>query len=225
MNDLTINDADLCTNPAERIPTCLCLDLSPSMEGNNALDELNDAVRKFYGEVQQHPMTKNAVEIAVVGFCQTAETIQDFGPVATATIPQLRILGGGTSLGNGVSRSLDLLAARKAEYQKAGVSYNQPWLVIITDGQPTDQSHVPLASQISALVTSKRLTVFPILVGGHASEVDLALLSPLRKPLRLRGLNFEGLFEFLGKSLAAVSASRSGAVKLDTSSMHSWAEI
>ena len=53
----------------------------------------------------------------------------------------------------------------------------------------------------------------------------LAKFSP-RKPLRLKGLNFEGFFEWLSKSIQAVSQSTVGdEVKLDTSSIDDWATL
>lgn len=225
MPELHINPADLVTNPTERIPVVVCVDLSPSMNDHNALNELNQATQQFYSELHENPVTQHAVEIAVVGFCGSATTIRDFEPVFTASPPKLEVLGGGTSLGSGVARALELLANRKQQYQQAGVAYNQPWLCIITDGEATDQTHVPLAPQVSALVAAKKLTVFPIWVGACQSINALAMLSPSRPPLRLKNLNFAGLFQFLRESLEAVSASQDGAVVLDTKDLGSWAEI
>ena len=43
---------------------------------------------------------------------------------------------GNTPMGEGVRLALDLLDKRKQEYKDKGVDYYQPWLVLMSDGQP-----------------------------------------------------------------------------------------
>ncbi len=44
----------------------------------------------------------------------------------------------GTPMGEAVEMAIKILNERKSEYKTAGVEYYQPWLVLMTDGQPTD---------------------------------------------------------------------------------------
>ncbi len=223
---LDVRTADLFENPTHRLAAALSLDVSGSMSGK-PIEELNRGVGLFYRSVQQHALARHAAEIGVVEFGSGARVVRDFEPVLGATPPQLEIsdLYAGTSLGSGVQMALDLLEKRKAEYRRVGTSYHQPWLVIITDGDPTDDSHVDAASRIAQLVDANKLTVFPIGVGG-ADMSALAMLSPKRAPLRLKGLNFEALFEFLSRSVVAVSTSRPGdSVALPTANISTWAQL
>ena len=122
--------------------------------------------------------------------------------------------------------ALRLLDQRKEEYKTAGVDYYQPWLVVITDGQPTDDTHRRVASDIADRVKSKKLSVFPIAVGDVGDLSQLALISPARPPIRLKGTKFRELFEWLSKSVARVSSSIPGeSVPLDKKGIDAWGEL
>ncbi len=47
-------------------------------------------------------------------------------------------------MGAGVEQALNILEKRKAEYSSKGVDYYQPWMVLMTDGYPTDDTSNPL---------------------------------------------------------------------------------
>jgi len=225
MNEFGFRTQDLVENPSTRLAVCLCLDVSPSMEGD-PIEELNKGTALFFEALQKNELTKHSVEIAVVTFAGTAVARQNFGPVLQATAPSLNIEGGGTSLGEGVELSLDLLEERKKAYKLAGIEYFQPWLIIMTDGEPTDNSHLRVAPRAADLVQHKKLSVFPIGVGDDSDLETLQMFSPKRPPLRLKGLRFEEFFEFLGKSAERVSASNPGdTVPLDTEGISKWAEM
>ena len=135
---------------------------------------------------------------------------------------------GVTFLGEGVNLALDTLEKRKSVYSGSGVLYYQPWLVLMTDGQPNgDARELERAVQrVTELVAAKKLTVFAIGIGADADMSVLARFSPNRPPLRLRGLNFKEFFEWLSKSVSRVSRSTPGdAVKLDLEGLAGWAEL
>jgi uncharacterized protein YegL len=128
-------------------------------------------------------------------------------------------------MGEGVTMGLNLLEARKEDYKRAGVDYFQPWMVVMTDGEPTDDISAA-SSRIGSLVAEKKLTVFPIAIGESANLSTLATLSPGRPPLRLQGLNFKEFFTWLSRSVSRVSQSMPGeAVELDLAGIQAWGRI
>src|SRR5262245_41936413 len=134
--ELTIRRDELVTNPTARIPVCLCLDTSESMEGE-PIAELNEGVRAFLDAIKSDEIARYAAEIAIVTFGDQASKLLDFGGIERQEMPRL-YASGLTPLGAGVSLALDLLESRKREYKSAGIDYYQPWLVLMTDGMPTD---------------------------------------------------------------------------------------
>ena len=133
--------------------------------------------------------------------------------------------GGSTNLGGGVSLALDRLETRKQEYQKAGVDYFQPWLVLMTDGQPTTTEHTQAGPrmQLRGPGETGRLSHWH---RRGADMTTLAMFSKKRPPLRLSGLNFCQFFGWLSKSVVRVSQSRPGEkVSLDLEGIKGWADL
>lgn len=134
--------------------------------------------------------------------------------------------GGTTDLGGGVNTALDELETRKNEYKQAGIDYFQPWLALMTDGQPTTENHLSASTRTLDLEAQGKLVVFPIGVGSGADMKVLSMFSKRRQPLRLRGLNFPDFFEWLSKSVVRVSHSRLGEkIQTDVEGIKDWVEI
>ncbi len=115
----------------------LVLDTSGSMSGD-AIKELNAGLSQFIEEIKEDEFTAYSVEVGVITAggrvteqlsITPAHQIESFRPLEA---------DGDTPLGGAVSKALDCLENRKNEYKKAGVAYYQPWLVLISDGEPTD---------------------------------------------------------------------------------------
>lgn len=222
MNELTLRPDALIENPTARVPVILCLDTSYSMKGD-PIRELADGVKRFYEAVFDDEIARYAAEIGVVTFGRGGvKRAVDLGPVERE--PRLEIQAGGrTPMGEAVCEALDILEARKRQYQKTGVDYYQPWLVLMTDSRPNDDTREAIR-RISDMVRERKLTVFPIGIGPHARMDILRQFSPERPPLRLRGLEFRKFFKWLSESVVRVSVSTPGQdVPLDLDAIKEWA--
>lgn len=220
-DDLVIKIQELTENPSARVPVSLCLDVSGSMEGE-PVRELNEGIRQFFSEVRNHKLAKHSADICIVTFGNTVRKSVDFGAVDHQTVPSL-VASGATPMGEAVNLALDALEFRKNEYKAVGIDYYQPWLVLMTDGQPTDDI-AAAARRASELVSHSKLTVFPIGIGPHADLAQLAKFSPMRSPLRLKGQAFCEFFAWLGPSIARISASSVGD-KVELPPVTGWASL
>jgi uncharacterized protein YegL len=222
---MQLRKEDLLLNPTSRVAVALCLDVSGSMAGE-PITELNEGISLFSGALSADPAARASAEVAIVTFSDVPETRLDFQNLdRLGRLPTLTA-GGSTDLGGGVNTALDRLAARKSEYKQAGIDYFQPWLVLMTDGQPTTQNHVLASGRALDLENQGKLVIMPIGIGPFADMHALSTFSNRRKPLRLRGLNFSELFVWLSKSIVRVSHSRPGEmVQLDMEGIKGWAEI
>ena len=215
-----MEDTELVDNPTPRVPVCLCLDTSGSMDtldeegGISRLDGLKNGIQLFYDAVSEDEDAKDAAEISIVTFDDKACCIFDFSSIehhVQQGIPYLQT-GGMTTMGAGINLSLDLLDRRKEKYQNAGVDYYQPWLVLMTDGSdngnPSDLAKA--IDRTSALTKDRKLTIFAVGIGEGADMNVLARISPKRPPVHLKGLKFREFFERLSQSISRVSQSTPG---------------
>lgn len=223
-DDYILRQEELVDNPTARIPICLVLDVSGSMNGE-PIAELESGVQMFFDAIRDDDVAQYSAEICIVTFGEGAKKALDFAAITRQETPNLSAVDPRTDMGAGVTLALDLLEARKTEYRNAGVDYFQPWMVLMTDGEPTDDIST-VASRITSLVNSKSLTVFPIGIGASANLTNLKQLSGGRQPLRLKGLNFKQFFLWLSQSVSRVSQSMPGEdIKLETAGISTWGTV
>jgi uncharacterized protein YegL len=223
MEDFILRQEELVQNPSARLPVCLVLDTSGSMAGES-IAELQKGVETFFEAIRSDEVAKYSAEICVVTFGDSAKKVVDFAAIERQELPTV-CAAGQTPMGAGVTLALDLLEARKTEYRNAGVDYFQPWMVLMTDGDPTDDISAA-ARRIESLVAEKKLAIFAIGIGPSANMVELARLSHGRPPLHLKGLNFPQFFVWLSRSVSRVSQSIPGEiVPLDKAGIDAWGQV
>lgn len=215
----TFDDRD---NPANRCPVVLLLDTSYSMSGQ-PIAELNRGVADFVAEVRHDEVARFSVELACVSFGGHPVVKLPFTNIS-AIEPEGAAdfyADGGTPMGVAVEMGLDLLDKRKRNLKRMGIPYYQPWMVLMTDGAPTDDT-VQAAERIHRLAAERRLIFLGIGIGEYADMDMLAELCPdNRPPKRLAGLEFGAFFEWLSQSVGAVSRSQPGD-KVNLPSTDGW---
>jgi uncharacterized protein YegL len=222
--ELTIRLDELVNNPTPRTPVCLCLDVSASMMGE-PISELARGAAQFIEEIQSDPVAAASVELCVVTFGNSIDVRLDFTNI-TANTPKIPLVAGGpTPMGAAVAKALELLARRKTEYKNTGVDYHQPWIVLMSDGAPTDDIE-DAAAATTKLANDRKLSVFAVGIGADADPRTLAKFSPRRAPIKLDGVRFREFFQWLSKSVQRVSCSTPGAeIELDREGVKKWADL
>lgn len=245
---------DLADNPVPRLPICLCLDTSGSMGtvesgdyvytgrtewidgnryrivegGNTRLSELQKGIDLFIRSIRDDETARYSADICIVTFDSAAQCVMGFSSVDDVNTAPCLSCRGDTAMGEGVSLALDLLEERKREYKDSGVDYYQPWLVLMTDGEPNGNLRIldEAMNRTVSLLRNRKLTIFPVGIGQEADLSTLNRFSPDRPALRLQGLKFSEFFGWLSKSVSRTSQSVPGEyVKLDLEGIRGWGEL
>jgi uncharacterized protein YegL len=124
-------------------------------------------------------------------------------------------------MGQAISTGLQMVEQRKATYRTNGVSYYRPWVLLITDGGPTDEWQ-SAAAQVKQGEAAKSLAFFSVGVEGS----DFGILGQIatRAPIKLKGVNFREMFLWLSSSMKSVSQSSPGD-KLTVPPPTGWGDI
>jgi uncharacterized protein YegL len=204
-------------NAAQRTPCMLVLDASGSMSGaispgNRRIDELNRGLALLKEELCSDETASMRVQLAIVcvgGPSDDAELMLDWTDALDFEPPTLRA-NGQTPLGHGMRLALHHVEQHKLTLRQNGISYTRPWIMVISDGEPTDAPAVwqGVVEECRQAESAKRCVIFPIGVEDARLE-SLQQLSSTRAA-KLAGTRFRQYFQWLSASLSNVSRSRSG---------------
>lgn len=221
-----VTSDDLNDNPTTRVPVVLCLDVSASMTIDNRIDQLNQGVQEFFRSISEDHIARYSAEICIVTFGSEAQKLVDFNYAdrqKEAFAKMTLQAKGNTAMGSAVEMSLSLLDARKKEYQEKGIDYWQPWLVLMTDGQATDNIDTAVA-RCQELVGQGKLVIFPLALGKGANLKQLELFSPKRPPMRINEHKMSEFFNWLSQSVRTTSQSTLGD-KVNLPDISPWAVL
>jgi uncharacterized protein YegL len=195
---------EFATNPDPRCACVLLLDTSSSMSGA-PIDALNQGLKAFQADIEEDPLARRRLDLAIITFGHVVRKTQDFVVADGFRAPVLEA-GGSTPLGEAIMTGVRMIQSRSEEYKANGVACYRPWMLMITDGAPTDEWQAA-AELIKAEQAARHLVFFAVGVG----EANMEILKSLTdRALKLDGLKFRELFLWLSASQKRVSASRVG---------------
>jgi uncharacterized protein YegL len=200
------DDSIFIENPEPRCPCILLLDKSVSMSGQ-PITELNRGLTLFKDELIADDLAAKRVEVAVVSFGPV--TVDNAFAGAEQFLPPRLAPEGDTPMGQAINTALDMLEDRKRLYRANGIAYYRPWVFLITDGGPTD-AWQEVARRVREGEEKGAFAFFAIGVQGARMDMLQQISSPSRPPVKLDGLRFRDLFQWLSKSLQSVSRSQVG---------------
>ncbi len=195
---------DFANNPESRCPCMLLLDTSGSMDGM-AIRQLNDGIRTLKAELEQDLLATKRVEIAMITF-GPVQLVSDFQTVNNFH-PRPLVADGDTPIGAAIGMGIAMVNKRKQTYKENGVGYYKPWIILITDGAPTDNWSA--AAQLIKEGETKGSFAF-FAIGVEGANMDTLSRLSVRSPLKLKGLMFREFFLWLSSSMKMVSSKNPG---------------
>jgi uncharacterized protein YegL len=222
MSDV-IPDVALIDNSDERAPLVLVLDCSGSMLDDDKIGLLNEGLRTLETELKNDPIAARCGRVLVISFGgdNNVELMGDWTDAMDFTPPELKA-GGMTPMGAAMRCALDEVESQKSQMRSAGVSYKRPIIMLLSDGEPTDQWQ-QVAADCKSAEAAHKVNIMAIGIGKQANSDILGAFSN-KGALNLSGLKFKELFIWLSRSIQAVSrAPTGGTVQLNP--VDSWAQI
>lgn len=212
-------------SPANYEQKCLCvllLDTSGSMDGS-PIRELQKGIEVFHHEISEDPTTANRLEIAIVTFDSVVKVLQNPALSNEFNMPHLSA-NGATCLGEAINEGINLVDARKSWYKLTGQPYYRPWIIVITDGEPTDVPNLAdLQTKIQTDVNNKKYFFYAIGVDSANMDKLKQISSEKMQPAKLQGLKFADFFKWLSASMTQVTSSADDSV-INLPSPADWME-
>ncbi len=206
---LLSQDLDFAKNKSNRIMICLCIDCSASMLRQGAMKKVNDGMAAFLEKTNSDTLSRDAADICIVSFGDTAQLVSDFG-TAEEALRNLRAqpilpVGANTVLAAGVNMTLDHLAAHQAQLSAVNNNSYIPWLIIISDGDSTERpADVNAAAErVRKLLRAHELKTMCLNIGSGSNNLPAFTLDG--KVGRLDNLRVTDFFDMLSRNVSSAS--------------------
>lgn len=207
-------------NPEPRCPVVLLLDTSGSMSGQ-PITQLNQGLVTLHQELSQDSLAARRVQVAIVTFDSYVNVVQDFVDFNQFNPPNLSATGT-TAMGEGIETALNLIESQKQVLRDNEIDYYRPWLLMITDGAPTD-SWQNAAQMLHQFYANKKVVFFAIAVQGADINTLSQIVPPGSiPPQQLKGLAFNQLFTWLSGSMGSVSRSQGSGAQVALPDASGW---
>jgi uncharacterized protein YegL len=204
-------------NPNQRTPCVLVLDASGSMalptsSGSTRIDELNAGLSALREAIRADDSAYSRVSLSVImvgGPDSEAALLMDWTDAEDFETFKMHA-GGGTPLGAGMLLALKMVEEAKADLKSAGISYMRPWIIVISDGEPTDDRELWESSIIEARKAEQERKAEIFVIGVQGADLETLGKLSHRPAIALDGVKFKELFVWLSDSLSAATRSRPG---------------
>ena len=194
-------------NTGEQHLACAVLiDTSGSMSGyENALKE---AIKAMKEAIINDDIARGRVEICLITFDDDVREESPFGPITRMEIPNISC-DGMTSTHAAVEFALRRVNERKAEYKQNKLTYNQPWIWLLTDGGSNDSNNGSFQDLLEAQRDGK-CVFFGVAVGDHVNETELGGMHKNGMILKVGKDDLASVFQFISQSVSGASVHEPG---------------
>jgi uncharacterized protein YegL len=201
-------------NKDQKCPVVLLLDTSGSMAGM-PIEELNKALVQIKEDILNDTMLSNRLELGIVAFDDDARVERPIDLISPDTDLPILNIGGVTNLVSGMNKAIELVTDRKNFYKSNGEQYYRPFIVLFTDGAPTNtpEEIEELDQNIQKLSDEKRFIFLPFGVDGADMQL-LAKLAAQSADERLKNIGtafamkdvskFTEVFQFVSASISGI---------------------
>jgi uncharacterized protein YegL len=200
-------------NPDRPQAACaLLLDTSRSMRGEK-IRGLEAGVKAYREYLSKDPLAKDTVETCVITFDDEARVVHSFSGIDAMPEVELHAKGW-TAMGAAIDTAIQQIEERKAYYKGEGVDYYRPFMVVITDGGPTDMKTKAKLEEYAKKIQdgAKAKKFYPLFFGTKSADFDKLkeLVGPTGAVAGIDGVRFEEFFQWLSRSVSGLHDSKPG---------------
>ncbi len=195
-------------NTGEQHLACAVLvDTSGSMAGYEG--KLEEAIREMKTAIEEDDVARGRVEICLITFDDDVREESPFSSIERMEVPHINC-GGMTCTHAAVQFALRRVEERKEEYKRLGITYNQPWIWLLTDGGSNDTDNGSFIELLEAQKKDHPVTFFGVAIGNNVNESELAKMHKDSVILKVSKDDFRAAFKFISQSVSSTAGKKPG---------------
>jgi len=163
-------------NKAGVTPVLVLCDNSGSMK--NYVKTVNDCISNLIKDLQSDSVLSGKISLAIYCFnCECSEVLPftKVADIKQTMLTPIKPEDWATYFGKALLKAVGMLSHEKNEYKKANIQYNQPNLIVISDGVPEHEDVTTTEQGIGAIqekINRERWNCIPIFI-GHESPGNI----------------------------------------------------
>ncbi|MGN1032257.1 MAG: VWA domain-containing protein [Intestinibacter sp.] len=185
------------------VAVIIVVDTSGSMVPNIA--ELNNAF-KLWCETAKNNLSENdIIDVAVIEYNTDVKVANEFTPLSRLETHEFTAQGM-TSTGKALEKAIEMCKKQVNRYRKEGIDAHIPWILLFTDGMPTDS--IQNAKQILEEERSKGKYGHVKLWAVATDNADLNTLKELtNRVIYMKDHDYKSMFNWARESMVLLSNS------------------
>ena len=151
-----------------KVPVIFLLDVSGSMNsidksGISCIKQLNSGFETFLNNILEDEIASTALDLSVITFGrENPELFLNFEQW-NGGIKSNFVASGRTSMGKALELAYEQIQGRKLIYTDYRINYYQPWVILIANGEPTDDIE-NTKSLFEDLQSRRKVTLFLVAI-------------------------------------------------------------
>jgi uncharacterized protein YegL len=133
------------------------------------INALNAGIQDLRCYLTENVLAARSTEVALIRVGRPFEVVVDFTP-ADRFIPPLLEAKGDTPLAEGILLGIQLIESRLARLDALALDWFRPWLLVLSDGEPTSSEAIPVAiREIKRVQNNQIISVFAVGINDEAA--------------------------------------------------------
>lgn len=212
MAKLRLEESDLIINKSPRMPICIVIETSDAVTGDAAnIRNIRRGLRTLTDDLRSSQAMRSLADICLISFGGSAKITRAFGVLndGEELIPET--ISGEPDLTAALELMIREYQIRLNDYEANRIKRYTPIFVIIS-GDEQAEDHSPAISQLYHWSRTGKVSIIPVAVGGMVGNT-LSRLTVSGDVYQMDSMNYEEIFNTLGKSIEMLSRSSANAVE------------
>lgn len=212
MARLRLEEADLIVKKNPRMPVCILVETSDVvMEDAGRIRNVQKGIDRLSENIRESLSLKALTDVCLISFGSVPKITRKFGTLKEDERIEPEIMGGRADLEAALCLLIKEYRIRLNDYEANRVKRYTPVFFILAADQVLTEEGAGM-SQVSHWSRTGKASVIPVALNSGPGNT-LEALSVDGTVYEMNSMNYEKIFETLGKSIEMLSRSSSGAVE------------